>query len=49
MMRKFLFFSLLLLFFGQAFAQENIPLWDGYKVNHGKQVTLTPYLAENTI
>jgi acetyl esterase/lipase len=47
MMRKFLFFSLLLLFFGQAFAQENIPLWEGYKVNHGKQVTLTPYLAEN--
>ena len=46
MMRKFLFFGLLLLFFGQTFAQD-IPLWEGYKVNHGKQVTLKPYLAEN--
>ena len=47
MMRKVLFFGLLLLLFGQAFAQESIPLWDGYKVTHGKQVTLTPFVAEN--
>ena len=47
MMRKVLFIGLLLLFFGQAFAQESIPLWEGYKVSHGKQVTLTPFLAEN--
>lgn len=33
--------------FGQAFAQESIQLWEGCKVSHGKQVTLTPYLAEN--
>ena len=46
-MRKVLFFGLLLLFFGQAFAQESISLWDGYKVPYGKQVTLTPFLAEN--
>jgi len=47
MIRKGLFFILLLLLSGQAFAQESIPLWEGYKVNHGKQVTLMPYLAEN--
>ena len=44
-MRKLLVFCLLLLFFGQAFAQERIPLWEGFDVPHGKQVTLTPYLA----
>ena len=44
---KALFFGFLLLFFGQTFAQERIQLWDGYNVSHGKQVTLTPYLAEN--
>ena len=47
MMRKGLFFGLLLLFFGQIFAQESVPLWEGYDVSHGKQVTLTPFLAEN--
>lgn len=44
---KALVFGLLLLFFGQALAQENIPLWEGYHVPHGKQVTLTPYLADS--
>ena len=47
MMRKGLFFGLLLLLFGQVFAQEPVPLWEGYDVSHGKQVTLTPFLAEN--
>lgn len=47
MMRKRLFFGLLLLFFGQIFAQEPISLWEDYDVSHGKQVTLTPFLAEN--
>ena len=47
MMRKGLFFGLLLLFFGQIFAQDPVPLWEGYDVSHGKQVTLTPFLAEN--
>lgn len=47
MMRKRLFFGLLLLFFGQIFAQEPVLLWEGYDVSHGKQVTLTPFLAEN--
>ena len=40
MMRKLLVFCLLLLFFGQVFAQESIPLWEGFDVPHGKQVTL---------
>lgn len=43
---KAIVFGLLLLFFGQAFAQE-VSLWEGYDVHHGNQVTLTPYLAEN--
>ena len=47
MIRKGLFFGLLLLFFGQIFAQEPVLLWEGYDVSHGKQVTLTPFLAEN--
>ena len=46
-MRKLLFFCFLLLFFGSVFAQKPILLWEGQKVNHGKEVTLTPYLAEN--
>lgn len=47
MMRKVLFLGLLLLFFNQAFAQDPVLLWKGYDVHHGKQVTLTPFLAEN--
>jgi len=47
MMRRILFFGLLFLFLGQAFAQEPIQLWEGYDVSHGRQVTLTPFLAEN--
>ena len=47
MIRKVLFIGLFLFFIGQAFAQESISLWEGYDVSHGKQVTLTPYLAEN--
>ena len=48
MMRKGLFFGLLLLIFGQAFAQEPISLWEGYDVSHGKQVTLISSEASNT-
>ena len=44
---KFLIISLLFFFFGQAFAQKSILLWDSYNEKYGKQVTLTPYLAEN--
>ena len=47
MKHRALFFGLLMLFWGQLVAQESISLWEGYDVNHGKQVTLTPYLAEN--
>ena len=47
MKRKLLVFGLLLLFFGQAFSQEPVSLWEGYAVPHGTQVTLTPFLAEN--
>ena len=47
MMRKGLFFGLLLLFFGHVFAQAPIQLWEGQDVRHGKQVTLMPFLAEN--
>ena len=46
MKHKALVFGLLLLFFGQVFAQESVPLWKGFDVPHGKQVTLTPYLAD---
>lgn len=47
MKHKALFFCLFLLFIGQVFAQESIPLWDGFDMSHGKQVTLTPFVAEN--
>lgn len=46
-MRKVLLFGLLSLLFGHVLAQEPIPLWEGYEVSHGRQVTLTPYLADN--
>lgn len=48
-MRKILVFGFLLLLCGYAVAQESVQLWDGFKVSHGKQVTLTPYLAENNL
>ena len=35
------------MFSSGIFAQESISLWEGYDVRYGKQVTLTPYLAEN--
>ena len=47
MTRKVLVFGLVLFFVGQAFAQESVSLWEGFDVSHGKQVTLTPYLAKN--
>lgn len=33
--------------FGQAVAQDPIPIWDGYDVDYGDQVTLTPYVPES--
>lgn len=47
MTRKVLVFGLFLFFIGQAFAQESVSLWEGFDVSHGKQVTLTPYLAKD--
>lgn len=47
MMRRLLFFGLLLFCLGHAIAQEPVRLWEGQDVHHGKQVTLTPFLAEN--
>lgn len=47
MNRKLLLLSILCFFSGWLFGQESIPLWEGYKVNYGNQVTLTPFVAEN--
>lgn len=47
MWRKALVFGLFLLFLGHIDAQERIFLWKGYNVNHGNQVTLQPFIAEN--
>lgn len=47
MFRKLLIFSILLLLVGMISAQETVYLWEGQDVHHGKQVTLTPFLAEN--
>ena len=47
MNRKLLLVVVFCFFSGWLFAQEAISLWDGYNVSYGKQVTLTPYLAEN--
>jgi acetyl esterase/lipase len=46
MFRKGLVFCLLCFLFGTVVAQS-IPLWEGFDVKHGKEVTLTPYLSEN--
>lgn len=47
MFRKLLIFSILFLLGGTLFAQEAVYLWQGQDVHNGKQVTLTPFLAEN--
>ena len=47
MFRKFLFFSFLFLLGVMLFAQEEVYLWQGQDMHKGKQVTLTPFLAEN--
>lgn len=47
MFRKLLIFSILFLLGGTLFAQETVYLWQGQDVHNGKQVTLTPFLAEN--
>lgn len=47
MVRKFFVFSLLFLLGGTLFAQEAVYLWQGQDVHKGKQVSLTPFLAEN--
>ena len=47
MSRKLFIFSLLAILVGSISAQEPIALWQGRDVSHGKQVTLTPFLASN--
>lgn len=47
MLKKSLIFSLLVILAGTISAQETVALWQGQKVRHGEQVTLTPFLADN--
>ena len=47
MFRKLFIFSILSLLVGTISAQEAVYLWQGQDVHNGKQVTLTPFLAEN--
>ena len=47
MFRKFLIFSILFLLVGTISAQDVVYLWEGQDVHNGKQVTLTPFLADN--
>ena len=47
MLRKLLIFSIIAILAIRAYAQKPIYLWQGQDVSHGKQVTLTPFLAEN--
>lgn len=47
MLKKSLIFSLLVILAGTISAQETVALWQGKKVRHGEQVTLTPFLADN--
>ncbi len=47
MNHKLLVLSILCFFSGWLSAQESIPLWEGCDVCYGKQVTLTPYVAQN--
>ena len=47
MFRKLLIFSILSLLVGTISAQEAVYLWLGQDVHHGKQVTLTPFLADD--
>ena len=47
MQRKFLVLGLQLLLFGVAFAQEEIPLWEGMDVAGGQKVTIQPFLADD--
>jgi len=44
---KLLLLSILCFFSIWLSAQESVPLWEGYDVSYGKQVTLTPFVAEN--
>ena len=47
MLRKLLIFSIFIILVEAVSAQETVALWQGQRVRHGKQVTLTPFLAEN--
>lgn len=47
MLKKSLIFSLLVILAETISAQETVALWQGKKVRHGEQVTLTPFLADN--
>lgn len=45
MAKRLLIFSLFVILVGSLSAQEPVYLWEGQKVHHGKQVTLTPFVA----
>ena len=47
MFKKLLTFSQLVLLVVSLSAQDAISLWQGQDVHHGKQVTLTPFLADD--
>lgn len=47
MLRKLLIFNIFFILVGTISAQEAVALWQGQKVHNGKQVTLTPFLADN--
>ena len=49
MTKKLLIFSILATLVGAIYAQEAVYLWEGQDVHNGKQVTLTPFLADSNI
>lgn len=46
--KKFVIFSLFFLFAQTITAQEMVQIWQDQKVRHGKQVTLMPFLADDS-
>ncbi len=46
--KKFVIFSLFFLFAQTITAQEMVQIWQNQKVRHGKQVTLMPFLADDS-
>ncbi|MBQ1652218.1 MAG: alpha/beta hydrolase, partial [Bacteroidales bacterium] len=47
MLKKFVFYTLLVFLVGTTTAQEKIFLWQDTNIKNWKQVTLTPYLSQN--